>query len=142
MDTLNLDNKFLDFKLFVLPETEKTAEDYKTYTLFILVYKKDYDEAARELLKKIIGAMKLDFEQEVLVKELEDGVRIDYNGIQTKTLVSFDVSMKKAGIHYPLQKYELLEYNNGQFLLVDSLSKIAADKNLKGMLWNVLKNIS
>jgi len=141
MDTLHLDNKFLDFKLFVLPETEKLAKENEVYRLFIVVDKEDYDEFTQELLEKIIGAMKLDFEEEVFVKIVEEGERINYNTIQSKALISFEVPMKQTGIHYPLKKYQLLQYNNGQFLLVDSLTKIATDRNLKGMLWNVLKNL-
>lgn len=141
MDTLNLDNKFLDFKLFVLPETEKSVETNEIHALFILVRQEDYDESNRELLKKIIGAMKLDFEKEVFVKVIEEGERINYNTIRSKALISFEVPMKHAGIHYPLKKYQLLEYNEGQFLLADSLNAIATDRNLKGMLWNVLKNL-
>ncbi|MEN0045817.1 MAG: hypothetical protein AAF806_02025 [Bacteroidota bacterium] len=141
MDTLNLDNKFLDFKLFVLPETESLAEIDKNYTIAILVNTDEYDESNQELLKKIIGAMKLNFEQEVFVYKLEEYENIDFNSINCKTLLSFDVSMKRAGVHYRMPKYQLLHYNNAQFLLADSLPKIAVDKNLKGALWNVLKNI-
>lgn len=141
MDTIDLDNKFLDFKLFVLPETESSAETDKTYAIAILVNAEEYDESNQEFLKKIISAMKLDFEKEVYLSALKQGECINFHAIPSKTLISFDISIKQAGIHYPLKKYQLLQYNKEQFLLADSLTKIAADRNLKGMLWNVLKNL-
>ncbi|MEL6719625.1 MAG: hypothetical protein AAFO82_22720 [Bacteroidota bacterium] len=142
MDTLDLDNKFLDFKLFVLPETENLEETDKTYAIAILVSADEYDESHQELLKKIIGAMKLDFEKEVSVYQLAENESVNFNAIHCKTLLSFNIPMKQAGVHYRIPKYQLLQYNEDQFLLADSLPKIAADKNLKGALWNVLKNIA
>jgi len=142
MDTLNLDNKFLDFKLFVLPKTENLGKTDKTYSLFILVRPEEYNESSQEFLKKIIGAMKLDFEQEVFVLKLQEGENANFHAINCKILLSFDVLMKPIGVHYPLKKYHFLKYNDCQFLLADSLPKIAEDKNLKGALWNVLKNVS
>ncbi|MEM8528982.1 MAG: hypothetical protein AAGG68_30400 [Bacteroidota bacterium] len=140
MDTLHSDNKFLDFKLFVLPETKKGVAA-RTYQLFILVNANEYDEASQDLLQKIIGAMKLDLEKDVLVAELEGNENLDANSIRYKTLLSFGLSTKRVGIHYPLKKYQLLKKEEQQFLLADVLPKIAADRNLKGMLWNVLKDL-
>lgn len=141
MEIINLNNKFFDFKLFVLPETKNIQREEDFCPFLVLVDKKDYDELNQDLLKKIIGALKFDFSKDVLVMEYEIGTILEFQPSSCRVIISFGIPLKHLGIHFSLQKYDLLQHRQHQFLLADTLKEISADKKLKGTLWASLQGV-
>ncbi|MEM0992915.1 MAG: hypothetical protein AAGI49_07745 [Bacteroidota bacterium] len=134
-----MNNSFYNFTLFSIGESKNSVQTTDFRPLLVLVMKASLNEANHTLLNKILSAIQLAPEKDVFLLAVEAEERIDFHAYACRAVLSFDVPLRQAGIHYPMQAYHLLDYNERQFLQVDDLAKIAAERDLKAKLWEALK---
>ena len=141
-----MNSQFLDFKI-IHKEEITTILDRCTglnkRNVFLLYNHKEIDQIP--FLTKILAAVKLDLQQDVLVLEGTSSTTFSFFDLIAeqpieKTIV-FDYAPTSLGLHLHINKYELITINNCEFLFADALEKISNDKQLKGKLWGALKKM-
>lgn len=139
MELKNLDNRFFNFPLFVLPndEMKKTSTAFKP--ILVLIKEEDYQDENKKLLVNILNAINLSIDKQVHLLPVNADEQYDWSHYPTQLILSFGVPFKNIGIHYTVPPYRLLSYQNQQFLYVHNLTKIADDKKLKAALWSEIK---
>jgi len=142
MTELNFDNRFFDFTLFDIPKNKINTNQAKNSSFVVIVERKKYEEENRIFLQKVMSAINLDLAKDIQVILFDKASAIDFSALAYTNLISFGVPLKQLGIHYNIQKYQLLQYNDKRFIVTDDLTKLAADKNLKAALWQNLKQLN
>lgn len=142
MEQKNLDNRFFNFPLFVLPDRKKGAVIDKFRPILILVQEEDYQNDSKELLANILNAINISIDEQVYLLTIADDTRYNWLDYPTQLILSFGVPFKNIGIHYTVPPYRLLAYQDRQFLYVHDLTKIAAEKKWKAALWGEIKNFT
>ncbi|NJL74583.1 MAG: hypothetical protein HC892_05605 [Saprospiraceae bacterium] len=138
-----LSNLFIDFPLYKIPEAANKS--VQTKPLLVAVAANDWNETNAELLQKIVTAVKFEYASQVQVIPVEAGQVYSFQmfrqQFETKILVSFNVPIATFGIYFDLPKYVPLYHASIHILIADTLSNVATQKDLKGVLWNALKTL-
>ena len=139
-------SKFIDYEIINIPDTNKLTKDFsRNPKVLLAVYKEeDNTDSNLELLKKILGAVKFDFNDDVLLLPLTKKDQIKFQDVQNlknlKYVFFFGISPIQLGLNFRQNKYQLLDFEAYKFLQTDSLEQIAKNTQLKGFLWNCLKS--
>ena len=113
------------------------------HTLIVLEAKDGSESEA--FLAKIFEAVNIDLTNDVLLLSGTLQSKISFASLiannQIKNVLSFGIDPKQLGIHFYLDKYQIVEHQQVHFLLADALAAIQQDRNLKSQLWSSLKNM-
>lgn len=138
-----LSSLFIDFPLYQIPEAFNKPVQAKP--LLVAVEANDWNEPNADLLQKIVSAVKFEYASQVQIIPVEAGQVYSFQlfrqQFETKILVSFNVPIATFGIYFDLPKYLPLHHASMRVLIADTLSNIATQKDLKGVLWNALKTL-
>ena len=145
-EEITLLKEFLDFDVY--PVNDFTKDDFKGNNhqkTLIVLGSKSQTEGNEQFLQKIIAAVKHNLIEDTLIYSLNQEKPIPFAGIcqnyDIEKVIFFDMNLIDLGLHIQLPQYQVVDWNGIQLLNVDSLSKIAQDKRLKGGLWNALKTM-
>lgn len=144
---------FLDFELFASPDRQLKASDLigQGGREIFIAYEVDSAEKERlNYLKKILGAAKIDLEQDTRSLAVQPGESVQLDSAAFDAfpayILLFGVKPKQLSLNFQLSAYQPVVYRETTFLWVDSLGTIQeerqAGKNQKaGALWLALKQI-
>jgi hypothetical protein len=96
-------------------------------------------------LGKIMAAVQLDLSQAVCICPVDSAMGVPIiKGItayKPKQVIVFGVNPGLLGLNVAVQSYQALNFYGTDWIFADALSKIEADKDLKGKLWTAMKQI-
>ncbi len=143
-------DSFFDFPVYDLPKPSESlprkALDASVTTL-VLVEKEVIDDAQLTLLNKILGAVKLDMQQQVALIQLTPNEIFKFSQLRTftniKYLLLFGCPWSQISIQASFPDYQVINFRSKQLLRVDSLDKINDKAFLpqKKALWASLQNM-
>lgn len=101
----------------------------------------NFPEELKKLLTNILKALKLDFSEILLIHEemlIDQRVRNVKNKTETK-IISFGIHPQKIGLNLSPIIYELIQFQDIQFILANDLEDINTDPTQKQKLWGQLQ---
>ena len=107
----------------------------------IAVLMKNASEADLLFLSKILAAVKLDIDKDILL--INSSSLPAFNQFKKvpsiDKLLVFGILPAEIGLHFKVKPYSLIDFNNFSFLFVHALKDISEDVNKKKMLWQQLQ---
>ncbi len=143
-----MNSDILDFQIFLAPDQKKEAFSIigSNQNEICIVYSTEAtqkDDLA--FLEKILGAVKLSFDNDVVRLEVHQNENISFSKLKQSYSINkcivFGISPQKLGLNFDCPKYQFIPFNGIQYLYSDSLEMIAQDKELKAALWAALKTM-
>jgi len=144
---------FLDFPIYPMIEAEKLLPKCKgknQKNTLVVINQSIENTTELEFLKKILGAAKLDFENDILLlnitkKEPFSFIRFQTIGEDTfgkidKVLV-FGFPHKYLGLNLDIKNYNVHHFSDCKYLFADALGNLSQNKNLKGALWQGMQSM-
>lgn len=136
--------------LYIIREKQAYSQfDYlgnnNRYILILVKETKEtyLSESDQAFLTKILGAVKLQFEDIALVN-VQTHPKVDFtqlkNYFSCTKLLSFGISAAEIGLKNSSLN-ELHEYQNTKIIIAESLSILAKDDSRKKLLWLTLKKL-
>jgi len=112
----------------------------------LVVYREDKGkEELKQLLEKILTAAKFNVAEDVLLLNLPSKESFSFTAlkgkVEIKEVLLFGVDPKLLGLNFDQAYYQPFEHLNCRYLFADDLSKISTNQQLKGNLWNCLKEM-
>lgn len=144
---------FLDFPVYPLEDVNDILNHCKGRNqkkLLVVFDAKDNQPKKVEFLKKILGAAKFNFEDDILLLSITNKKPFSFIALKTKIMdslgdidnfLAFGFSPDFFGLNIDGQKYEPIHFYNCGFLFSDSLSNLENDKKLKGALWQGMQKL-
>jgi hypothetical protein len=127
-----------------LPKVKYLGENQKNIVLFIQNENGAYlNDELFNLLTNILNACKLGMQDVALVNTAQapaSSLTLWQQAINMRQCVFFGITPESLGLE-PLPPYQIHSAGGVQLLFSDPLEAIAADKLLKGKLWNGLKQL-
>jgi len=141
-----MSNQFLDFKIINIADTNSmlTACTGSPEKGIFLCYQAS-DTPMKPFLAKILAAVKLDLQTDVLT--LEKTIDNDFSfstlakGQTIYRALFFGIAPKSVGLHLNFQKYQPFTINGCLYLFADDLKSISEKQELKRQLWGALQSI-
>lgn len=141
-------NQFYDFTIFSIIEPSEVLKSIKGTNekgLFILLNTENDAEQHLELLKKILGAIQYQLDQDAalyLCTNKDAFKLIDLSKkLNIQQVLSFGISPKNLGIHQHFELYQPKKINEITFLFGHQLNDIANQTTYKGALWDALQTM-
>lgn len=148
-----MDNLFFDFPLFPasneLPASKFCSGENQKNILIVLKWESAIDEL-KPFLSKVLTAVKLDIEKDVLIVDKTPENNIGFNALLKaytfRHILIFGILPQELGLHFKLSTYEALSHRGQLYLLADGIEDIykerqSGGKQKAGALWNSLKSI-
>jgi DNA polymerase III psi subunit len=139
---------FLDFEVFAVPDKNSALLNTKNLAqkeILVLYFNEKNDDELELLLKNILSAANLDFENNIAFLKTTSQQKYSSSDLlaklSVKDLLFFGINPSKLGINYSINPYQPLTVKNRRFLQVDSLEEIKNDVNKKKALWSCLKEM-
>ena len=147
-ENIILNSDFLDFELFVVPEQDfpiSKKSNPESRSILIVYENEANDPELETLLKKILSAAKINFEDQVLAIKTTSSQAYSFTVLQKKwkfkDAIFFGIPLKTYGINYKLDNYQPFSNETCRFLKVDLLSQINTNKHKKMALWSCLQEM-
>jgi hypothetical protein len=103
------------------------------------------DSAANKLfLAKVLSAANLNLDSDALFSEVPVGEPINcFVGLpaRPKFILVFGLSPAQVGLQAAIQPYQVAHLHQVTWLFADAVSQLEPDREKKGKLWSVLKEI-
>ncbi len=148
MENYILKKDFLDLNfypsepIFDLEPIIQTRKNHKG--IIVLFYSKGQVNAEKEFLKKILSAIHLDYDKDIVPINITSKNELRFsqidNKISCKSLLVFGISTTELGLVFQCTPYQFFKFRAIHCLFADELSKIQEDQSLKKQLWIALKN--
>lgn len=132
----------------IVPKTEKDTilehcRGKNAKGVFLLYLESEVEQVP--FLTKILAAVQLDMEQDVIVFAGSAAQTFSLSDIKesqslTKAII-FGFSPQHIGLQVQFQKYKLYTIGGIQYLFADSLKEIESEKAKKGLLWGALQQL-
>lgn len=146
-------NNFIDFPLFQVPEYQ-TPRDYcrgenQQQALIILSSEED-NEDLNTFLAKILSAVKLDLQKDILLLAIPPGEQIHLGALirqeNIRTVITFGIPPKRMGVHLSPTPYHPMAIGSLKLLFAHSLGEIYTErqqggKQKAGALWRSLQKL-
>ncbi len=100
-------------------------------------------QKARDFLKKIVGAIRLDFEQDTLSLNVTQDNTCSFRSLKefnVKHLFVFGRTPSDLGIQAAIPMYKAMTINECAVFFADDLDNLIANQDKKRLLWNHLKS--
>ena len=141
-----LSNSFLDFKIIAITDTKVIIDQCNGNAQNgIFICYPITDEPMVDFLAKILSAVKLDLNKDVLVLSKTTDNNFSFSGfakeLGIQKAIFFGTAPQTIGLQINCPKYKPFELNDCLFLFGDELTKISANQQLKKLLWNALKEV-
>lgn len=150
---MSANNHFIDFPIFQTPEYNTCSEsrrgENQRKTLILFAAGEDTEDL-NVFLSKILAAVKLDLQKDVLVLPLPEDEPLHAISIVRKekidTVIVFGLPFNRLGVHLAAPFYQPVTAGSAQWLLAHSLADIYAErqqggKQKAGALWRSLQSL-
>ena len=129
----------INSKLYNIPPTLSTADLSETTRL--IVVSPELTSAEDELLQKMLSATGLNSNEFMHIIANKSNIAVNYfvNHPKSLKLISFGLSSTKLGLQVEVKKYRPFSLQKLDIVIVDDLTTIGPEVNLKKYIWNVLK---
>lgn len=148
MENNILSNQFLDYSVIALQEVDEVIKKCtgSNQKKLLVVYNLDKTEAKNiEFLKKILSAAKFDIQDDILLLGTTPKQGFSFISMRTKValdnLLVFGFPPSFLGLNLDISTYQPTHFNHCGFLFADDLSLLESNKQLKGALWNGMKEL-
>ncbi len=136
------------FHKYALKSKESTLNRLKgSNQKALLVVLKADEKTSIPFLQKILQAIKMDWNEDILVLEItpEEQIKLSdiWNNHEIQHILSFGVAPKKLGLNFKISPYELIDFQSRKMVFTHNLSFLENPKNIayKKTLWNTLKSL-
>ncbi len=141
-----MQHPFLDFKIIALTDTKNiTNQCSGNAEKGIFICYSTTDESMVDFLAKILSAVKLDLNKDVLVLSKTMDNNFSFSGLAKELSIQkaifFGIAPQTIGLQINCPKYKPFELNDCLFLFADELTTISASQQLKKSLWMALKEV-
>jgi len=143
-----LNYQFLDFQIFAVEDKAVLLEKCSGKNekkLLIVCLSSDKKVEATTFLQKILGALHLDIQKDVLLLEITPREQFSFielcRNADIETAIFFGVKPHRAGLNLNARPYHLLRFAGKTFLFADDLQKLQANLPLKKALWQGLQEL-
>lgn len=141
-----MQHPFLDFKIIAVTDTKDMLPQCSgNAEKGIFICYPTTDESMVDFLTKILSAVKLDLQKDVLVlsKTMDNNFSFSSfakeQGIEKA--IFFGTTPQTIGLQINCPQYKPFTLNDCLFLFGDELTTISANQQLKKLLWNALKEV-
>jgi DNA polymerase III psi subunit len=130
---------------FDIPEIEKPQNigNIDTASIIVILHKDDYN-IQKQLLHKILKAINVDVDKDVLFLLLEEGASCplyQYANDNTQYVMSFGLGIKALGLNAKFVANHFYNTETYAVMLTHSLTKLSMDNQKKKALWSALQNV-
>ena len=150
---MSSNNRFIDFPIFQATEYNahsgsRRGENQRK--ILILFAAEEDTEEFNAFLAKILAAVNLDLQKDVLLLPFPEGEQIHLSSIlrqeEVATVMVFGISLNSLGVHLATPLYHPLASGSIRWLLAHSLTDIHAErqqggKQKAGALWRALQSL-
>ncbi len=129
----------VDHTDFDLEELSRSVEDKST----IVVHEEPLNDPAKDLLEKILGAIKVDLSKEVFMLHLGKTKHVHLGRLLREgnihLVINFGCQSKQLKLNIEEIKYKVLHLGATKYIYSDPIDALDKNKQLKMLLWNGLK---
>lgn len=129
----------VDNSHFDLEELEKKLDKKSV----IVVHATPLSDAALALLEKILSAINVQLNEDVLLVHLSADQKLPLGRLLRNTpirlILNFSCKPKQLKMNIEGTKYAVLRFSECNFISSDSIEELQKNKQLKMLLWNALK---
>lgn len=137
-----------EFQKYALESKEITSKRLKgSNQKALLVVLKTDEKSLIPFLQKILQAIKMDWEKDILVLEIDSNTNLKLSEIwdshKINQVLVFGIPPKQLGLNINIKAYEPLNWTNRQLLFSHDLTYLNDPKHAayKKTLWNALKSL-
>ena len=143
---ISLTNQFLDFKIINVSDTNSIIDACNgSSEKGIFLSYQTVDKSLESFLAKILSAVKLDLQTDVLTLEKTLDNDFSFSTLSKAqsihTALFFGISPKAVGLQVDCHKYHPFSIDGCLFLFADDLKGISENQTLKKALWEALQAI-
>ena len=129
----------VDHTDFDLEELSQSVKDKST----IVLHEAPLNDQAKDLLEKILGAIKVDLSKEVFTLHLGKTKHVHLGRLlragNIHLVLNFGCSSKQLKLNIEDKKYHVLHLGATKYIYSDPIDALEKNKQLKMLLWNGLK---
>lgn len=119
---------------------QKQVNNLPKKQVLIIIKSSENTPGNIDLLKNIIKALKIDFDTQVHVIEMDENDMILKSIPDTfQQILLFGIEYSKLGFHLDSIHYKINQLVNFRVILSHGLNELTADQNKKGQLWKALQ---
>ena len=131
----------IDIKSSEISDTQIEGNFLKQVSILISSNEKTNDNI--QLLRNILKAIHLNYEEDIHLIQIEDHTDYMLNAYihkySPKHIILFGLKPNSLGLNMDIVLYRLTNINNAQWLFADPLNDISVNKSLKKALWEALQ---
>lgn len=129
----------VDHADFDLDELSRSVKDKTT----IVLHEEPLNDQAKDLLEKILGAIKVDLSKEVFMLQLSKTNHVHLGRLLREgdihLVLNFGCQSKQLKLNVEDIKYQVLHLGATKYIHSDPIDALEKNKQLKMLLWNGLK---
>lgn len=133
-------------KIFQVDHTDFDIEELSRYVKdksTIVVHEEPLNDQAKDLLEKILGAIKVDLSKEVFMLHLGKTKHVHLGSLlradNIHLVLNFGCPSKQLKLNIEDKKYQVLHLGATKYIYSDPIEALEKNKQLKMLLWNGLK---
>ena len=142
----------MNFKYFDFPIYHDQTTDISQYlsnkngAFHVFVHSSDWNDANKDLLYKILGAMKQDIAEDVNIYGLKDGENahlaehLDFSN--NHRFLAFGLNADRLGLQMKTIPYRILQVKQLKVLFSHKLNDLQSNVNYKKQLWGLLQQFN
>ncbi len=132
--------------LFKIPNFDSSSISIQgkgTKKLLVICQKQGFSEVQSTALKKMITAIKYDFENDIFLVILDEKEQIALSTIDLvfTDLILFGISPENLGYNVEFRRQEITQFDCSRMLVFEGLDIVLADNHKKLLLWNKLQEM-
>ncbi len=132
--------------LFNIPNFDSSSISIQgkgTKKLLVICQKQGFSEVQSTALKKMISAIKYDFENDIFLVILDEKEQIALSRIDLvfNDLILFGISPENLGYNVEFRRQEITQFDSSRMLVFEGLDIVLADNHKKLLLWNKLQEM-
>jgi len=136
-----MDHPFKKLVVYHLPEVTAASSDLINADTIVCIDENGENEAAQELLKKILQSVNVTAFSQLLVESGKPIRLSQMISIEGQNLISFGPGLRQLGLSAKIPLYQIGKIGAFRILLAEDLSTLSSSNAKKKMLWEALKQM-
>ena len=130
----------INSKIYNIPCTDSI--DDLTEDVKLVVISNELTQTEQDLLQKMLSATGLSSTEfmHIIPKNKNISLNSFVNQANELKIISFDLPSVQLGLQVQTQRYRVFSLQNLSIVIVDDLTSIGEEVNLKKFIWNVFKS--